>query len=108
MAYRISPAQSQEVMGALDHREKGGYERRQVRICFAAESRSEVCGLVYIATPENPNYLGPAPVEEIAAQVRRSQGPSGHNREYVQRLASALREMRATDDHVFALARLVG
>jgi cation transport regulator ChaC len=69
--------------------------------------REPVAGLVYLATPENPNYLGPAPLDAIASQVRASTGPSGGNVEYVESLAHALREMGAADEHVFALAALV-
>ena len=43
----------------------------------------------------------------IAERVRRSRGPSGSNVEYVLRLAEALRAMRASDEHVFALAELL-
>jgi len=64
-------------------------------------------GLVYVATAANPNWLGPAPLEAIAAQVASAQGPSGPNAEYVLRLAAALRELGAEDEHVFALERLV-
>ena len=60
-------------------------------------------GLVYIATPDNPNYLGPAAPAAIARQVRASVGPSGPNDEYVLRLAEALRAIGARDDHVFAV-----
>jgi len=43
----------------------------------------------------------------MARQISESRGPSGPNVEYVVRLAEALREMGAEDDHVFALeARL--
>ena len=63
--------------------------------------------MFYIATPGNPNYLGPAPLPAIASQVLKSVGPSGHNVEYVTRLAEALRRMNADDPHVFALERLV-
>jgi cation transport regulator ChaC len=65
-------------------------------------------GRTYVATPENPNYLGPAPLEAIAAQVRASHGPSGANIDYVLRLAEALRAIGAEDAHVFDLARLLG
>ena len=47
------------------------------------------------------------PLEEIAAQVRASHGPSGSNVDYVLRLAEALREHQASDEHVEALARLL-
>lgn len=106
MAYRVEAAVYGEVVANLEVREKGGYTADAMALIFdAAPSGHEA--LVYIATPGNPNYLGPAPLEHIAVQVRGSQGPSGHNVEYVTRLAQALREMNAEDDHVFALERLV-
>ncbi len=66
-----------------------------------------VPALVYVAGRDNPNYLGPAPLPEIAVQVHRSAGPSGSNREYVLRLAEALRAIRAHDAHVFDLEALL-
>ena len=62
---------------------------------------------MYAATPENPNYLGPAEAAAIAQQVCRSHGPSGPNVEYVLELAGALRAMAAEDDHVFEVERAV-
>lgn len=51
--------------------------------------------LVYIATdsPANVNWLGPAPAQQIAQQIAVSRGPSGHNAEYLFRLADAMREV---------------
>jgi cation transport protein ChaC len=105
MAYRVEVAERDAVLATLDHREKGGYDRREVTICF--RGRDPVAGLVYLATPDNPNYLGPAPLDAIAEQVRASRGPSGGNVEYVESLARALREMGAEDEHVFALTELL-
>jgi cation transport regulator ChaC len=105
MAYRIGRDDRDAVLATLDHREKGGYARREVTLHF--RDRAAVEGLVYLATGENPNYLGPAALDVIAAQVRASTGPSGGNVEYVESLARALREMGAMDEHVFALAALV-
>ena len=93
MAYRVEAAERDAVLATLDHREKGGYDRREVTIHFRA--RDPVAGLVYLATPDNPNYLGPAPLDAIASQVRAASGPSGGNVEYVESLARALREMDA-------------
>ena len=62
---------------------------------------------MYHATSANPNYLGPAPQEAIAAQVRGAHGPSGSNVEYVVRLAESLRTLGAEDEHVFDLAARV-
>lgn len=105
-AYRIEGAQVDEVMDHLDWREKGGYERVVETLTLDAEVGA-VEGVVYVATEENPNFLGPAPLPEIAAQVRRSVGPSGPNPEYVLRLGEALREIGAEDPHVYALEALV-
>ena len=63
--------------------------------------------LTYVATSENPNYLGPAPIEDLAHQIHRAVGPSGPNVEYVMRLDEALREMGGRDDHVEAVAMAV-
>ena len=93
------------ILEQLDHREQAGYERHQVDLGLRAGSA--VRGLTYVATAENANYLGPAPLDEIAEQVRRSAGPSGPNLEYVRRLADALRRLGAADPHVFALDRLL-
>lgn len=107
--YRIARDQADYVMAHLDYREKGGYRVEDVSLTLVRDqhARDTVDGLVYIATPENPNYLGPASHEEIADQVLRSTGPSGPNDEYILRLAEALREMGVDDSHVFGIEALV-
>ncbi|MCC5857534.1 MAG: gamma-glutamylcyclotransferase [Ectothiorhodospiraceae bacterium] len=99
MAYRITP----DVFEHLDFREKNGYLRFTTEMQLAHGQEAQ--GLVYIATEDNAAYLGPAPEQEIAAQIARSSGPSGANSEYLLRLAEALRELDAEDSHVFALER---
>lgn len=107
MLYRVHAEDADEVLAALDHREQGGYARREVEVHLPALARRQGGVLVYLATEDNANYLGPAPLHEIARQVRGARGPSGANAEYVLRLADALREMGADDEHVFSLAELV-
>jgi cation transport protein ChaC len=109
VAFRVASHEGERVLAQLDHRERGGFDRQEVKVKLRGhgDAAAVVCALVYLATPENPNYLGPAPLHEIAAQVRRCEGPSGPNVEYVIELASALQELGATDEHVFDLARLV-
>ena len=97
MAYRVTPA----VFEHLDHREKNGYLRFATEMTFADGTTDE--GLVYIATEDNAAFAGPAPVAAIARRIAASQGPSGPNRDYLLNLAAALRELGATDEHVFAL-----
>jgi cation transport regulator ChaC len=92
------------VFDHLDHREKNGYERRDVTLQFDTGSAA---GVVYIAPVGNHAFLGPAPLEAMARQVLASRGPSGANTEYLYALARALRELDADDPHVFELETLV-
>lgn len=105
MAYELAPDQVEQVLPALDHRERGGYERHVESIELRDGGRRQA--LLYVATPDNPEFLGDAPLEAIAAQIRRSHGPSGPNVEYVLELDRALRAMGADDAHVAALAALL-
>lgn len=107
VVFRIEGEEAQRVLAQLDHREKGGYERHRVPI-FDGEphgraQRSVDGALVYVATEDNPNYLGPASPTDIARQVCEARGPSGPNTEYVLRLAESLRQFDVDDPHVFAI-----
>jgi cation transport regulator ChaC len=106
VAYRVSEDVFGEVVAGLDHREKGGYERLALPLALAPDGR-EVEGLVYVAGPDNPNYLGPAPASAIVAQIAGARGPSGPNDEYLLRLEESLRALGAEDAHVFELAALL-
>ena len=66
-----------------------------------------VPGIVYIADHKNAAFLGEAPLEVIANQICQSKGPSGSNVDYLTKLATALKELRIEDDHVFQLDTLV-
>lgn len=102
-AYRVAASARDHALAQLDIREQEGYERHLTTV----HASPPIEALVYIAGPDNPNYLGPAPVEAIAEQIRRSRGPSGDNLEYVLRLAEALSEMGADDPHVAELALML-
>lgn len=99
MAYRISP----DILAALDVREKNGYLRFVTPMDFADGSRAD--GLVYIAEAGNAAWLGPASDSEIARHIAAASGPSGPNREYLLKLADALRDLGEDDEHVFAIER---
>jgi cation transport regulator ChaC len=101
VAYRLAEDAAARVLAELDVRERGGYARREVAL--ELDGLGSAPGLVYVAAPENHNYLGAAPLDTIAAQIAAARGPSGPNPEYVLRLAAALRELGADDPHVFAL-----
>ena len=98
-AYLVTPG----VFDALDHREKNGYLRHVEPLEFDDGGRAD--GLVYIADEHNAAWLGPASDAAIARQIAGAHGPSGANRDYVFRLADALRAEDADDAHVFAIER---
>jgi glutathione-specific gamma-glutamylcyclotransferase len=106
-AFRVATEHADAVLERLDHREKDGYERDRVDL-IDRDGRRFADGLVYRATPSNPNWLGPAPLAEIVRQVRASAGPSGPNDRYVVELARALHAIDAPDPHVEAIARALG
>jgi len=107
IAYCVALDAWQQVIDGLDHRERGGFDRKDLTVGFRDPDHPAVQALVYIATERNPNYLGPAVDAEIAAQIRDAHGPSGSNSEYALELAAALRNIEAEDDHVFAIADLL-
>jgi cation transport regulator ChaC len=96
-AFLIEP----DVFEHLDHREINGYQRFRVDLGLAEE---DVSGVMYVASPDNPAFLGDAPMDDMVAQIRRCAGASGTNVEYVLELARALRTLDETDPHVEALA----
>ena len=104
MAFLIDATVAETTFAGLDHREKNGYERHEVRLEF--RNGDTAGGVVYIAPAGNHAYLGPAPEAEMVEQIRRSTGPSGANLEYLRELAAALRGLDIVDPHVFGLDRL--
>ena len=101
-AFLIRP----EVFEHLDHREINGYRRFRVELVLAHGGREpeHAPGVMYVASTDNPAFLGEAPMDEMIAQIRRCAGASGSNIEYVLELARALRALDETDEHVEALA----
>ncbi|KAJ8923729.1 hypothetical protein NQ315_010310 [Exocentrus adspersus] len=65
--------------------------------------------LAYVATPKNPLWMGEADDKDIAHQIVDCSGPSGHNVEYLVRLADFMREHFSDehDSHLFNLEKEV-
>ena len=95
----------EEALDYLNNREMtlGGYIQRITLFHSAEAKHPPIPVLVFVATPKSSFWLGPAPASEIAEQVLVSSGPSGHNVEYVLRLADWVHDTLpgVWDEHLF-------
>ncbi|XP_059474868.1 putative glutathione-specific gamma-glutamylcyclotransferase 2 [Neocloeon triangulifer] len=95
-----SPAEVQDVIRKLDHREKGGYDRVFVDFHYRDGQTVIKDVTIYIASHDNPLY---SPHEgddlELARHILNSHGPSGSNLEYVLKLADAIRDLYPDEEH---------
>jgi cation transport protein ChaC len=117
MAYAIARTEWPAIEAGLELREQQGYARVTVDIGLAVGQQAEhivetVAGLLYVATPANPYFIGPESLEVTAEIVRRSHGPSGSNVDYVLELDRALSALAerirgsAVDRHVISIDRM--
>ena len=106
MAYQVDADEADEILTALDHRERTGYERVRTTLHVRDVGPIEDV-LLYIASAENQNYIGPESHEATAAVIRGAHGESGANREYLQKLAQGLSEMQVEDPHILELVALL-
>ncbi|KAG9480905.1 hypothetical protein GDO78_010269 [Eleutherodactylus coqui] len=108
VAYEVRGDQIESSLQYLNIRESvlGGYVTKFVEFYPQDEGETGVLpALVYIATPQNPSYLGPASEEDIAAQIVACSGRAGHNIEYLLRLANFMHSFcpEAEDKHLFSI-----
>uniref|UniRef100_A0A672J7E7 Gamma-glutamylcyclotransferase n=1 Tax=Salarias fasciatus TaxID=181472 RepID=A0A672J7E7_SALFA len=96
VAFEVTGSQMEESLSYLNVLETacGGYITRLMDFFPDGESHAPVQALVYIATSDNPRYLGPASPEEIGAQIA-----------YLLRLAEFMRSScpHVEDHHLFAI-----
>ena len=93
VAFEIHKADEENVRQHLDHRERGGYTKDTVTFYPEDKSEPEIVLDLYIGTEDNPNFLGPAPLDDIAWTIFTSVGPSGRNIDYLMNLIHALRTL---------------
>ncbi|CAK6962588.1 glutathione-specific gamma-glutamylcyclotransferase 1 [Scomber scombrus] len=107
VAFEVTGAQVEESLKYLNVRETvcGGYVTKMVDFYPEGEGQSPVQALVYIATADNALYLGPASPEEIGAQIAVCRGKTGHNMEYLLRLAEFMRKScpQVEDHHLYSI-----
>lgn len=107
VAFEVTGSQVEESLKYLNVRETvcGGYVTKMVEFFPKGENQPPVQALVYIATADNPLYLGPASSEEIGFQIAVCSGKTGHNLEYLLRLAEFMRSScpHVEDHHLFSI-----
>lgn len=107
MAFEVTGPQVEESLKYLNVRETvcGGYATKMVDFFAEGENQAPVQALVYIATADNPLFLGPASPEEIGVQIAVCRGKTGHNLEYLLRLAEFMRLScpQVEDHHLFSI-----
>lgn len=104
VAYEIDDNDWEEgVRDQLDHREKGGYTQHLATF-YPGEGQeaSEQQVTLYLGQITHRQYAGPDSLDAMASTILSSVGPSGENKEYLYRLAQALRELVPSirDTHV--------
>ncbi|KAI5798833.1 ChaC-domain-containing protein [Geopyxis carbonaria] len=111
-AYRIEPSRVGHVKEYLDIREINGYSIHYVDVYQSDEKFPPIKALVYIGTPENPQFVARDTVPgetELAEHIYNSRGPSGDNKAYLYELHKSLEELcpESKDNHVRHLFRKV-
>lgn len=102
VALKIPPKQRATILDVLEEREQAGYERLTVSVC-PRDGRSPIEAFTFVATEDNPSFLGAAPLPQMAAQIATARGQSGPNRDYLLRLQQTLQQHRVSDPHVDTL-----
>ncbi|XP_037607154.1 glutathione-specific gamma-glutamylcyclotransferase 1 [Sebastes umbrosus] len=110
VAFEVTGSQVEESLKYLNVRETacGGYVTKMVDFFPEGEEEKKqppVQALVYIATSDNALYLGPASPEMIGVQIAVCRGKTGHNLEYLLRLAKFMRSScpHVEDHHLFSI-----
>ena len=98
MAYQVAHKDKDSVLRYLDVRECGGYERCVVDVSLRGAKMQRA--LFYVATKDNPHYLGPQPPTQLAQHILQAKGESGTNLEYFVRLREALATFAPPDAHI--------
>ncbi|KAI9655622.1 MAG: hypothetical protein M1829_000621 [Trizodia sp. TS-e1964] len=99
----------EEVQSYLDIREMNGYTTTYTTFYQAPTELSTIRVMVYLGTPENPQFVGPQDPQDLARWIWQSRGPSGENKDYLFKLEQSLKTLseESGDEHVEDLARRV-
>lgn len=108
VAYEVCGAS--QALRAFDHLNMrectlGGYDTNFVDFHASDKKQltSSVRVIVYIATDDNPLYMGPASIQQMALEISNAEGRCGHNVEYLLKLTRFFHEQCLHDQHLFDL-----
>ena len=64
---------------------------------------------MYVGKLDNPSFVGPENLDELALRIYKSKGPSGPNKEYLYELSNHIRLLcpESTDHYLETLANKV-
>ena len=105
MAYHVAQKDREAVLHYLDVRECGGYERCVVEVSLRGGGTQRA--LFYIATKDNPHYLGEQSPAEMAKHIVHAKGASGTNLDYFLHLREAIAKFAPPDPHIEEIYREV-
>ncbi|CED83944.1 Predicted cation transporter [Phaffia rhodozyma] len=112
VGWEIDGSMESKVKADLDHREKNGYTVEQVAIYDLVDGVETVIvpdATIYVGKVDNEAFVGSEPLDFLAKRILSCQGPSGPNREYLYRLAGAVRGLvgDCQDAYLFELEETV-
>lgn len=112
MALRVAGPEADAVRAYLADRElvsRAYFEvRHKVTLLGDGPGRgTAVEAICYILDRTHPQYAGGMAPADQAAIIRRAEGPTGSNRDYLMNTVAHLRELEIDDAELFALAELV-
>lgn len=102
VAYRIVGDTEDEALQYLNYREKDGYTSKKTKF-YLEDGSVGGYALVYYASSTNGSYLGKLPYSQVAQKISESEGPSGKNIEYFNRLNIALLSSGVRDKHLYKI-----
>ncbi|PPQ98285.1 hypothetical protein CVT26_013509 [Gymnopilus dilepis] len=101
IAYTIDPAYEAEdgyTMETLDIYgvDEHGVDKVKIHNC-------------YVGRNDNPSFVGSEPLDVLGYRIWQSVGPSGRNKDYLYKLAEAVRQLspNSYDSHLYALEAIV-
>lgn len=112
VAYIIDHEFVSEVQAYLDYREKDGYTVERTDVYGLVDGKEQIVApqaIVYVGRKDNPSFVGFESLSSLSQHIWGSLGPSGSNKEYVYKLADAVRALApdSYDSHLYTLEGLL-